>query len=174
MIEWDAENTNDYISFAEMGLDRLLPEWEPMDHTLPILNLGAGNKLVDGAVPLDWPDWDGETDAIPFDNGSVGGIIAMHFLEHLEANGVRHIVGEAARVLAPGCPFNILVPHAQSLMYLHDIDHKTPFIIDTWKQMMCSDYYQKGKNAFPFKIGANFLFGIKEANLALVTQLIKV
>lgn len=169
---WDVTNGESHIDFAQMGLDRVVPNWKQFDISLPILNLGAGNKTVSGTEPLDWPEWNGETDKLPYEDGDVGGVIAMHFLEHLA--DPRHVMREVGRVLRKGRPFNILVPHAQSLMYLHDIDHKTPFIIDTWKQMMCSDYYNKGKEAFPFEIGANFLFGLKEANLAVVTQLIKV
>lgn len=171
MLDWGIQNANDYISFAEMGLDRTLPRWVPMDHTLPILNLGAGNKVVDGAVPLDWPEWNGETDAIPYQSNSVGGIIATHFMEHIASP--YNILREAGRVLRAGCPFNILVPHGQSLMFAQDLDHKTPYVVETWKTLLQNPYYGKDKNAFPFEIGANFLFGLKEANLTLVTQLIK-
>jgi SAM-dependent methyltransferase len=154
-----------------MGLDRMLPHWVPFDSSAPILNLGPGNKHVGGTVELDWPEWNAEGQPIPYEDGSVGGIIATHFLEHLA--DPLHVLREVGRVLKPGCPFNILVPHGQSLSYLQDLDHKTPFVVDTWKNLLDNPYYVKGKGLLPFKLGANFLFGLKEDNLALVTQLIR-
>jgi len=164
-IEWNP------VGFAQMGLDRVLPDWAPFGDG-PILNLGPGNKPVIGTVGLDYPDWDAEKGVIPYSADRVGGVIATHFMEHI-ANPL-NVLQEVGRVLKPGCPFNILVPHGQSLSYLQDLDHKTPFVIDTWKNLLDNPYYAKGKNELPFRLGANFLFGVKEENLAVVTQLIKV
>jgi SAM-dependent methyltransferase len=170
---WDVTDGESLLGFSQMGLDRVIPGWVPFDPDYPILNLGPGNKIVDGTVALDWPDWDADLEPIPYDDNNIGGIIATHFLEHL--NDPRPAIREAGRVLRSGCPFNILVPHGQSLSYLQDLDHNTPFVIDTWKNLLENPYYDKGREEpFQFRIGANFLFGVKESNLALVTQLIKV
>jgi SAM-dependent methyltransferase len=163
--------TDDILDFTQFGLDRTIPEWEGFGEGKPILHLGPGNKRVHGTVEFEYPEWDGEKDLLPYGDGAVGGVIATHFLEHL--SNPLHILAEVGRVLAPGCPFNILVPHAHSLMFAHDFDHKTPFVIDTWRNLLENEYYEKGKNGLPFKLGANFLFGVKEANLAIITQLIK-
>lgn len=171
MSEFFLRGIDGPIGFAQYGLDRNLPLWVRSDESLPILNLGPGNKHIVSTKELEWPDWDAENTPLPYGEDSVGGVFATHFLEHL-ANPIR-IIKEVGRVLAPGCPFNILVPHGQSLMYLQDLDHKTPYVIDTWRVLLDNPYYNKDNNDLPFEIGVNFLFGLKEANLALITQLIK-
>ena len=168
---WDKRNPDDILGFTEFGLDRDIPDWIPFNQDYALLNLGAGHKHHPDFISLDWPDWDADKDPLPYEDNSVGGVIAMHFLEHLSEP--RDVIREVGRVLVPGAPFNILVPHANSLMFLHDLDHKKPFVIDTWKNLLDQPYYDKMKNDYPFRIGANFLFGLKEANLALITQLIK-
>lgn len=177
------------LSFAEFGLDRTLPEWKEIDWSKPVLHLGPGEKHIPGTHEYDWPTWDfdkldlskaywanyenrtGSGGRLPYQDGEVGGIIATHVLEHLK--DPRPLLREASRILAPGCPFNILVPHGESLMFKQDLDHRTPFVIETWKTLLSNPYYTKGKDGFDFELGANFIFGVKEANLALVTQLIR-
>jgi SAM-dependent methyltransferase len=169
---WTTFNLETPLDFAEMGIDRRMPHWEQPDWSLPILNLGAGEKTIPGTVSLDWPEWNAETDAIPYGDGSIGGIFATHFLEHI-ADPTR-VLAEASRVLAPLAPFNILVPHGQSLLYQECLDHKSPFVIESWKNLMDDRYWKKhSPERFRFNIGANFLFGLKEENLCLVTQLIR-
>lgn len=180
------------VTFAEFGLDRTLPAWRPIDWSKPVLHLGPGEKNIPNTVEYDWPAWDfdalnvtgtegfgtdewvGAADlkmCFPHEPGSVGGVIATHVLEHLE--DPRPLLREVSRILAPGCPFNILVPHGESLMFKQDLDHRTAFVIETWKTLLENPYYTKEHDGFDFVLGANFLFGVKESNLALVTQLIK-
>lgn len=162
---------NTLLKFVEFGLDRGIPEWVPMDSSAGILHLGPGEKHIRGATVYDLPEFDLETDILPHSDNSIGGIVATHVLEHLA--DPRHIIREAARVLKPGCPFNVLVPHADSLMAKQDLDHKSQFVIETWRVLLNNPYYKLNNNDIPFHIGANFVFGVKEENLALVTQLIK-
>lgn len=177
------------LAFAEFGLDRAIPEWKPIDWSKPVVHLGPGEKHIPNTIELEWPDWDfdalgntegwwvdyhartGSGHVLPFYDGEVGGVIATHVLEHL--NDPRPLLREVSRILTPGCPFNILVPHGESLMFKQDLDHRTPFVIETWKTLLENPYYTKGKDGFSFDLGANFLFGVKESNLALVTQLIR-
>jgi len=161
------------FGFSLFGLDRIVPDWMPITGS-PVLHLGVGNKRVPGTEEFDWPEWDAERADLPYDDGSVDAVFCTHFLEHLTRPGLYNVLGEVGRVLRPNCAFSILVPHGQSLMYLQDLDHKTPFVIDTWKTLLSMPYYGKDKNVLPFQIGANFLFGVTERNLTLVTQLIKV
>ena len=181
--------TDEPLMFAQFGLDRELPHWAPTNWQKPVVHLGPGEKHIPNTDEFDWPTWDfdkldlnanywsdydqrtGSGGRLPYLDGEVGGVIATHVLEHL--NDPRPLLREVSRILAPGCPFNILVPHGESLMFKQDLDHRTPFVIETWKTLLSNPYYTKGKDGFSFRLGANFLFGVKEANLALVTQLIK-
>jgi SAM-dependent methyltransferase len=165
---------DDPISFTEMGLDRTQPAWVMPMWERPVLHLGPGNKHIDLTEEYDWPEWDFDKINIkrfPYNNGECGGVIATHVLEHLK--DPRPLLREVGRILAPGAPFSILVPHGQSLMFLQDLDHKTAFVIETWKTLLNNPYYIKEHDGFPFEIGANFIWGFKEDNLSLVTQLIK-
>ncbi len=183
------------LAFAEFGLDRANPLWVEIDWAMPVLHLGPGEKHIPDTIEFDWPDWDfdafdlnrgysidyGKRTAedlpfigrarLPFRDGECGGVIATHVLEHL--HDPRPLLREVSRILSPGAPFNILVPHGESLMFKQDLDHRTPFVIETWKTLLSNPYYTKGKDGFSFRLGANFVYGVKEANLALVTQLIK-
>ena len=160
------------LDFALYGLDRYMPEWVEVEDDLPILNLGPGNKHIHATEELEWPDWDGDKDPIPAPDEWFGGVFATHFLEHLA--DPRPLIREVGRVLRPGCPFNILVPHAESLMYKQDLDHKSQYVLETWRVLLNNPYYDKDNNGeFSLELGANFVFGLKEENLCLITQLIK-
>lgn len=170
----DVEGLLEFISF---GLDRAFPDWVPFDHRGTILHIGPGErKQLHGAggnvTDLDWPGYDADRDTIPFPNNSVGGIVVTHVLEHL--HDPRYFLSEAARVLLPGAALSILVPHGQSLLYLQDLDHRTPFTVDTWRTFLGNQYYEKsGGRHLHLEIGVNVLFGLKEENLCLITQLVK-
>jgi len=170
-------NLNNPIGFALFGLAREdeFPHWVDLDFRADVLHLGPGEKFVANTVDLEFPEYDFDKPDIclPWDDDSVGGVIATHVLEHLA--DPRPLIREVARILAPGCPFNILVPHAQSPMYLQDLDHKTPFVVDTWKNFLQNGFYDNnyGKSEIPLDIGCNFKFALKEGNEALVTQLVK-
>lgn len=173
------------LGFALFGLDRqeYTPDWVPMRWDLQTLHLGPGTKVVADAIEYGWPEWDFEKlgaptvlnsrKQFPHQADSVGGVVATHVLEHLQ--DPRPLIAEVARILVPGAPFNILVPHGKSNMYLQDLDHKTPFILDTWRLLLENPYYDTryGQQKIPLSVGANFTFAIKEGNEALITQLIK-
>jgi hypothetical protein len=165
--------TEDVMEFIEFGLDRDIPGWKLPLTGLKILHLGPGSqKEVWDSVTLDRPDWNADTDKIPFEDGEVGSIYATHFFEHL-ANP-RFCLAECARVLASGAPLSILVPHATSLLYLQDLDHRSPFVVETWKTLLNNPYYDSSREGpIPLSIGFNACFALKESNLVLVTQLIK-
>jgi SAM-dependent methyltransferase len=193
------------LAFAEFGLDRTLPTWVQCDWDFPVLDLGPGNKLIPGAVRLDWPEYDWEPEMawenvtvpvvrgsgmvdytcgarvpslsnkgkLPFDKNHVGGIFCVNLLEHLW--DPRPLIWEMARVLRPGCPLNVFVPHADSIMYKQDLDHKKPFILDTWRNLLdAHPYYTKGHEQHGLVRGAEFKFAVKEGNEACIAQLIKV
>lgn len=188
---WKSESP---LEFALFGLARqgILPDWAPMDTSRPILDLGPGAKLVQGAHRLDYPTHDFDADHMPhryaatkyavkyvgstslgeYADSTIGGVVACHILEHLF--DPREIIDEVARVLAPNCPFNIVVPDADSTIYKQDVDHKTAFCLDTWKTLLDNGGYYDNHSPRGLRLGCNFKFAIKEGNEIIVTQLIKV
>lgn len=106
---------------------------------------------------------------LPWEDESVGGIMAVNILEHLWEP--RPFMAECARVLAPGCPLNIYVPHGLSQMYIQDLDHKKPFNMDSFKNWLFNPFY--GERETPFRIGSLFKFAIKDGNEGISVQLLK-
>lgn len=109
---------------------------------------------------------------LPYPNDSVGGIYAVNILEHL--HDPRPIMEECARVLAVNCPLNIVVPHALHGIALQDLDHRTNFILDTWNNWLQNGYWGPDRSSLRLGVGCNFKFGIKEENVNICTQLVKV
>lgn len=171
---WRVDGMMDFVLFG-LARQEEMPQWVNMDWSKPILHLGPGNKIIHNAIDIAYPEFDFNRDDffLPFDDDSIGGVVATHVLEHLESP--MDMIREVATVLAPGCPFNILVPHANSMMYLHDLDHKKPFVLDTWRNVLQNQYYDTmyGEDPIPLDIGVNFKFALKEGNEAIITQLIK-
>lgn len=138
------------------------------------LNLGAGKKLFTWAKPLQLPEWDGETQAIPSTDESVDGIIAFHFFEHISGARVPGLLAECERVLKPGGTLNICVPHYMGVLAFHDLDHKSFYTSTTWKNLMDNEYYKtKWDGLGKLKIHLNTIMGDSERTLALITQMVK-
>lgn len=180
------------LAFIGWAFDRQMQSWVGMDFARPIVHIGPGIKMVEGQTHvLDFPeyDFDGQItirgvnydgvmgvsgkSRMPFDDNRVGGIVAVCVLEHLY--DISWIIREAGRVLAPGCPFNIFVPHPDSVMHLEDADHKSRQVLDSWENLLNNPYYgeEKGKNGIPLRVGFNMKVALKEENTAICTQLIK-
>ena len=66
-----------------LGMDRNIPTLQNQSKGLA-LNLGAGNKVIEDTIPLDYPNWDADIEPLPFVAGEVGVIHAYHFLEHIK------------------------------------------------------------------------------------------
>jgi hypothetical protein len=158
------------VDTFELGMSRILPEWRDDNSTAIVLNLGAGNKHIPGAVALDFP-WDAEMDPIPYASETVSQIHAYHFLEHLR-NPVELLL-ECQRVLISGGHMNIVVPYYSSSMQAQDLDHKSQYCETTWKTLFDNPYYDKNRVIWRFDVGANVIMGIVERNLCLITQLVK-
>lgn len=157
------------VELFNIGMMRKYPD--PLkDKYGTVLNIGAGNKPIEGAIPLDWPAWNAEIDVIPYESNSIAMIHCYHFLEHIK--NVPFVLSEMRRVLIPGGHINIVVPYYNSSMQAQDLDHKSCFTENTWKVLFDSAYYQKGK-VIPMEIHTNFIMGDQEKNLCLVTQLRK-
>ena len=108
---------------------------------------------------------------LPWGDGSVGGIFAVNILEHLW--DPRPIMEECARVLAPGAPLNIVVPHAHSVIYSQDLDHKKEFVLDSFKNWLNNAYWGPDRTGLRLRVGTLFKFAIKEGNENIQCQLVK-
>ncbi len=80
------------------------------------LHLGCGGKRLPGFINVDryqTPGVDLVIDtrkALPFPDGSVGGIFHEHFLEHIDVAAATRLLTESFRVLAPGARLRFAVP----------------------------------------------------------------
>lgn len=155
----------------KLAMDRELPEIYP-DSFGNILNLGAGNKIIPGTKPLDYPEWDADKDPIPFPDRSVDQIHAYHFFEHC-ADPVKVLL-ECQRVLKYGCHINICVPYYNSQMQAQDLDHKSAFCEETWRNILDNPYYDKRKVDWKLEVRFNLICGVVERNMCLLTQMVKV
>lgn len=158
------------IDIFNLGMYRNHPYPLP-DRTGIVLNLGAGEKLIHDTIALDYPEWNAESDKIPWADNCIDMIHCYHLLEHV-AN-TYWILGEIERVLKPGAHINIVVPYYSSNIMAQDPDHKTPFSEHSWRTIFDSSRYKKDK-VKPMLIHVNFIMGDKEKNIVLVTQLVKV
>jgi len=138
------------------------------------LNIGCGEHEIEGAIGLDYPDYDADADAeaIPYDDKSVAVIHAYHFIEHLEKP--IYFLQEAQRVLEVGGIMNICVPYYTSNLYGSDLDHKHVFTENTFKNLFNTKYYNKNRIDWEFKINMSLIIGIEERCLALLVQLEKI
>ncbi len=154
----------------QIGMDRTIGHLLDMKDGIH-LNIGAGNKKISDTIPLDYPDWDADIDPIPYADESISGIHAYHFLEHC-AKPVKVLL-EMQRVLKIGGVCNIVVPYYSSQMMCQDLDHKHSFCEETWHILFRNKYYDKNRIEWNFYVQYNVIIGIKERNLCLMTQLLK-
>ena len=93
-----------------------------------VLNIGAGNKLVPGAVNHDRvahrPEidvvWDLNVVPWPWEDDSFDLVVACAVLEHLQITLIES-VGESWRILAPGGRLHVKIPYWQ-----HDNSYADP------------------------------------------------
>jgi len=162
---------SDFQTFFKLGMKRDVPPVLNMPEQGLVLNLGAGYSPIYGAVSIDWPEWDADSDPLPYDDETVDGIHAYHFLEHLA--DPKRVLREMQRVLKVGGIAQIVVPYYSSPIAHHDLDHKSWFTEDTWRNTFTDVAYAKGHKGWRWHIGFNVIAGIAERNLCLMTQLIK-
>jgi SAM-dependent methyltransferase len=169
-MKWD--RPRNLADMLKIGIDRDIPPWQ-CDLDGLTLNLGAGSKHIEGAVALDLPEWDADTDPIPYEDGTVSNIYALHFLEHVQEPVA--LLQECQRVLCSRGRLNIVVPYWNTELAHSDPDHKTFFSEETWGRIFFNIYYGKHDifEGWHFIIGCNVIAGIVERNKILITQLIR-
>ena len=158
--------------FFLLGMQRSIPALMPIQH--PVLNIGPGTESYPGATEIDYPEWDANAqpyEPLPWGQESFSSILCFHFLEHT-ANPVV-VLQDLERILKPGGTISIVVPYYTSQMQAHDLDHKSAFCEETWRNLFSAPYYDKNKIDWKLNVHANFIMGIVERNLALFTQLRK-
>jgi predicted SAM-dependent methyltransferase len=85
------------------------------------LDLGCGKNKKPGFLGVDCRKFEG-VDVVadlskgtwPWKDGSVDEVHCSHFIEHLTAAERIHFVNELHRVLKPGAPAHVIVPHWNS------------------------------------------------------------
>lgn len=170
----------------DIAMIRPCEEWIP----LPIptfngnycVNIGPGAKHMFGWRELDYPDWDAETDSLPFQDNTVLAIFTAHTLDHLSPQAVTNLLVEGQRVLVDGGTITVVVPHFLGQLAWECIEHKSRFGLKTWRNILDNPMYdpigsrdQRGRAfRWEMRVGFNRILGNEEANLALVSQLVRV
>ena len=139
------------------------------------IDLGASGKYVaPGAEPLGPPKWVWPRDPIPAANESVATIHAYHLLEHLSGADAAALIREIERVLMPGGVFNYSVPYYSTTLAIQNLEHKSPWCEDTFKNLFEDDTYdhEQGRD---WRLSVHFqvIVGLAQRNLALVGQIVK-
>lgn len=153
------------------------PTFDPTLFSFPgkYVQLGPGNKFIRGWDNLDFPEWDGDRDSLPYGNGSVDGIVSYHTLDHL-ARPI-FVLAEIQRVLKPGGWFVNIVPHYASELWHSDLTHKSQFSIETWRSIFSTRHYDHaavdGHVDWKMNIEFNMMMAFEERNAVLVTKLVK-
>ena len=135
-------------------------------------DLGCGNNPVPGAIALDWPAWTAP-EPIPAADRSVDTIWAHHFMEHLTGADAISMLREIQRVLKIGGSANIVTPYYNSQLQSTDLDHKSAYCEETWRNLFSNEMYAKNHDGWALKVNVCWIIGIKERNLALFTQLVR-
>lgn len=160
------------IDNFKVGMLRDLPEFVPVPEGV-ILNLGAGEKQIEGSISLGKENgW--FAPKLPFDDGSIAAVYAQHFLEHLTGSEVVEMFEEVERVLKPGGVMNIVVPHYSSECAHQDLDHKTAWTESSFKNLFENKYYKGDiKRNWDLIIRTVVVMGLVERNMVVVAQLVK-
>ncbi len=104
------------------------------------LNLGSGNRPVEGHINIDSqervkPDMVLDiTKGLPFESDSVDEIRAFDFLEHLHPDKVIGVIEDIWRVLKPGGVFESFTPDAEfGQGAFQDPTHRSFWTEGSWK-----------------------------------------
>jgi hypothetical protein len=163
----------DIIEMFKLGMKRDIKPLVTPDMTNAI-NLGAGKNPIPGARSLDFPQWDADWGCLPETEKKLTAVFAFHFFEHITGESAIALLRDIQKKMVPGGTVNIVVPHAKSDLWLHDLDHKSFYVTDTWETLFSTPYYDKNREEpWLFDIGTNIVIAVTERNTALMTQLVR-
>jgi len=144
-----------------------------------ILNIGAGNKLIKGTIPLSLDQGWSAPLLSDFANESVDGIITYHFLEFLTREQFMLQLREFQRVLRTEGLVNIAVPYFASEQAFHDINNQLYFTEKTFVHVLEKKYYSMNlvngleEEKWRLRINNSCIMGHSHMNLMLMIQLEK-
>lgn len=167
---------NDVMQLFEAGIDRKIGEYINVIKENPlVLNLGAGNKTINGTKPFDFETgWLAPSRLPGIEDETVDGIFAFHFLEHLEPSDVIKMMKEVERVLKVGAAITFVVPYYSTMLAHQDLDHKTFFTEETFPNLFVNPYNQGTViRDWSLRVQWQLIIGNKERNLCLIGQVVK-
>ncbi len=116
------------------------------------LNIGCGNKKVDGYIGIDKFHCDAadyicdiENEKLPFEENSITEIILDNVIEHFY--DIPKVINELIRVSQKGANIKIITPHFSSLSSWIDpthIHHLSYFSFDHYEKKSATHYIGKG------------------------------
>lgn len=116
------------------------------------LNIGCGNKKIEGYVGVDKFQCDAadyicdiENEKLPFEDNSVKAIILDNVIEHFR--DIPNVINELIRVADKGAIITIITPHFSSLSSWIDpthLHHLSYFSFDHFEKGNVSHYVGKG------------------------------
>ena len=145
------------------------------------LNLGAGDKKeIPDTVGLGWRGkkvdviWKAP-DPLPFEDETVAAVHAYHFMEHLTGEHAVEVLREIQRVLKPGGVAYLVTPYYNSQIAANALDHLSWWNEGNWHWLFNNAFYsdQDPDAAWRLDVNLNFIIGIVERNIVMMTQLVK-
>jgi len=116
------------------------------------LNIGCGNKAIDGYIGIDKFQCDAadyicdiENERLPFEDGSADAIMLDNVIEHF--HDIPKVINELVRVSKKGGVIKIITPHFSALSSWIDpthIHHLSYFSFDHFEKDSVAHYVGKG------------------------------
>jgi ubiquinone/menaquinone biosynthesis C-methylase UbiE len=149
------------------------------------LNLGCGNKILDGYLNVDKFDYynvdkvhDLEKFPYPFDNDSVDEILLSHVLEHIgqDPNIFNEILKEFYRVCKNQAVIDIAVPHPRHDDFISDPTHVRPITLlglSLYDKALNEEWAKSGAANTPLGLIHKVNFKIESVNYTIEDEFMK-
>jgi|TARA_B110000259_G_C13901358_1_gene357021 ubiquinone/menaquinone biosynthesis C-methylase UbiE len=149
------------------------------------LNLGCGNKILDGYLNVDKFDYynvdkvhDLEKFPYPFDNDTVDEILLSHVLEHIgqDPNTFNEILKEFYRVCKNQAVIDIAVPHPRHDDFISDPTHVRPITLlglSLYDKSLNEEWAKSGAANTPLGLIHKVNFKIESVNYTIEDEFMK-